>query len=251
MAPVNLTKIVNDNIRRGAAIAEDVAVHGKTLPARVAEALGQPRMEAVLTEAFELGAVAQADAEAALRDADYVHLEEQTDDARLRADRDQTAAVLYSSITRTRGLVESTLGRDALREVGFVGETPTDAVSLSRLAPLVVAKVEKLTVPADELVQVNFAGLASEIAKAHAPLAEVMKATQTDLRENEATLRARNEKLAASTKRQDFMLDLLRLCASFLGDADLNHRLRPNTPRASIPAPAPVPELPRPVIGQG
>lgn len=249
MAPVNLTKVVNDHLRRGAAIAQDVSVHGRTLPARVAEKLGQPRMEAVLAEAFELGAAAQADAEAALRDADYAHLEEQTDDARLRNDRDQTAAVLYSSMTGARSLIESTLGRDAVREVGFVGETPMDAVSLSRLAPLVIAKVEKLSMPANELVQVNFPGVASEIAAAHAPLAEVMKASQTDLRENESTLRARNEKLVVSTSRQDFMLDLLRLCASFLGDADLQHRLRPNTPRASIPAPAPVPELPRPVVG--
>lgn len=240
MAPNNVTKLVNDHLRRDAAIREDLAVHGATLPARVARALGEPELEKALETAFAGAGRAQKRAATSVREADLAHLDEQTDDAGLRMKRDEAAAAVYQALTSSRGFVDTVFGREMVRQVGFVGDTPTDALSLSRLAPLVSAKLKKLPAPADGArAVIDFAGLAADIDHALTPLDEALRATQKDLRENETTLRARNEKIAASTLAQNFSLDLLRLCAAAVDDADLSRRLRVDfrvkaTPEAEV-----------------
>lgn len=242
MAPANLTKLVADKLKRGEDRKHDLAVHGAPLAARVAEALRRPELERPLAALLAEADLAREHNDGHLRQADQTYIAEQSDDVVVRAQRGDAESALYSTLTGARSLVGAVHGPAQVRAVGFVGETPTDLAQLIRLAPVIASGLRKLPEPpSDSRVLLDVDGMSADLEKAAARAQEALTATNSDLRENEAALRARNDALTVAHRSQVFLGELMRLCAMTVGDEDLQHRLR-DRPLSSTAEPEPEPE---------
>lgn len=248
MAPANLTKLVADKLKKGEDRKHDLAVHGAQLAARVAEALRRPELERPLAALFAEADQAREHNDGHLRKTDQTYLAEQSDDVIVRAQKGDAESALYSTLTGARALVEAVHGPAQVRAVGFVGETPTDIAQLIRLAPVIASGLRELPEPPpDTRVLLDVDGMRADLEKAAARAQTALTATNTDLRENEAALRVRNDALTVAHRSQVFLGELLRLCAMTVGDEDLQHRLR-DRPLSSSAEAQPEPET-TPAVG--
>lgn len=227
MAPANLTKLVADKLKKGEDRKHDLAVHGASLPARVAQALGQPGLERPLAALFAEAEQARAQNDGRLVEVDRAYLVELSDDVTVRADKADAESTLYTTLTGVRAVISTVHGPAQVRAVGFLGDTPTDLAQLTRLASVVAMGLHALPPPPPtSRLTVDVGGLCADIDAATASATAALSASKADLRENEAAIRARNDALVASHRSQVFLGELMRLCAMTVGDQDLQHRLR-------------------------
>jgi hypothetical protein len=76
--------------------------------------------------------------------ADDRHLNEIADDLQTLATRDEAVAATRAALMEVREICGTVFGADYVRQLGFDGSTPTDAVQLERLATLVLGNLDNV-----------------------------------------------------------------------------------------------------------
>lgn len=240
----NLSKLVDARLKLLVTVLSDLAVHGPSLPPIVAAALESPACgPAVKTLLDAATALLQKRGEG-LKAADLAHLAELLDDPARRDVRDATSAALYDALVDTRDAVRSAWGPAAVRDLGFLGETPSDPVLLDRLAAAIIEKLSTYRPgpPRNPRLKIDVPGLRADLEAARRPATAALEALAVDARENEVTLRARNDALAGSDRAVSIASGLLTTFAKTAGDADLADRLSSGKHRAGPAEAEPAPE---------
>jgi hypothetical protein len=168
--------------------------------------------------------------------ADAAHEAELGDDAGPRKARDDARDALRDELTDLRDLLRGLFGVEALRGLGFSGETPEDPVVLERFAGEVLDALEKKPRPlpkrkglkwdADDAVQ-TLKQLRGEL---HKHLADVAR----EAREAQATLTARNAAMDAFDDRYRRVVGFLDGLFRLGGQEALADRLRPAARKAAL-----------------
>ncbi|MFT3775111.1 MAG: hypothetical protein QM820_57930 [Minicystis sp.] len=173
-------------------------------------------------------------AEGDLVAADAAHDAELGDDVAPRLARDAARDTLYTTLTDQRDWLRGLFGADALRGLGFSGETPIDPVVLERFAGQVIEALKKplpktrrpgVTWDVNDTLQTLIAQR-DELSK---QLGDVVR----EAREAQVTMTARNAAMEALDDRTRRMLGLFEGVLRLGGQDALADWLRPTTRRGA------------------
>jgi hypothetical protein len=181
--------------------------------------------------------ILRADREA-LEAADRAHIEELREDGEARRRRDAAVALVYSHVSRLRGMVETLFGAGAgARVFALRGETSRNPQVLRRQAERVVARLrdtaEPLPGPMLAGVAVDPEDWAAGIEPALGELKAALPQVDHDRRQAEATLCRKREALERHDRTYAAVTSIL---SGLYRLAELDHydrRLRPTTPRSA------------------
>lgn len=165
--------------------------------------------------------------------ADEAHIAELADDAAPREARDSAATALYDEIVDLRDWLKGLYGAGALRPLGFSSDTPRDPVALERFAGEVMSALGKATLPKPLRKGVKWdpGETLEKLGAMRAALNTHLKDVAREVREAQATLRTKNDALAAYDERfgraASFLVGLFNLA----GETALADRVRPSARR--------------------
>lgn len=192
-----------------------------------------------------------ARAESEMVNADAAHEAELSDDAAPRNARDAARDALYDEVSGLRDWLRGLFGADALRGLGFTGETPDDPVVLERFAGQVIDALEKKPLPKPRRTGVNWdaAEAVQTLKDKRAELKKHLADVAREAREAQVTLAARNDAVAVFDDRYRRVIGLLDGLFRLGGQDALADRLRPTARKTAqgaeeAPAPSPVHEMP-------
>lgn len=195
------TKGVLDRQRIGRAIVAAARTHAKEVDERLQEILAIALEEDAAVPDFEelqllLARYLELRTEG-LVVADDAHFEETADDTDPRLRRKAAASDLYRTVRGIRDAVHAAFGSDRAKELlGYEGETPTDPLTLQRVATAALAKLREA--PPDVLplqlegIQLDLGALASQLQPALDELTSALDEVALEAREAESTLGAKD-----------------------------------------------------------
>lgn len=192
-------------------------------------------------------------AEAALVAADLTHERELADDAEPRRARDEAAAAVRDQLIELRDLAEVLYGPATVQALGMTGETPTDAVALSRQAAAVLSALAglKLPKPRRKGAELSPKEIETELRTAATALDKALAAVSRETREAQVSQSARDQAVTEYDRRYGATTAVLSALLAASGEQALADRLRPpagrrrrgaeNPDDPSPPEPAPGP----------
>lgn len=223
----NLMKRVNEIVKRDEDVLQGLAVHAVDLPERMSRFLDHPGVADATRTLLDAAGGKVRRCMKQTQDADHAHLVELSDNDGIGKARLSAADDVYRELVAVRSIVDSVHGAQAVRELGFIGDTPRDPESLGRLGALVITKLDGLpAMAATRRVALDVRGLKADLAATLEPLTAANDAFRRDRKEDEATLRERNNAIDEDDRSALFLKQLLVTFATGLGDADLVERLR-------------------------
>lgn len=184
-----------------------------------------------------------ADAESSLVAADLAHERELADDAEPRRRRDQHAAGLREQLIELRELLNALYGPEAAAALGMSGDTPIDALALSRQGKNVLAALSSVRLPKPRRrgAELSVKEIESELKPVVAALDQALADVARESREAEATLSARDSAWAEFERRYSVTTSVFAALLAAAGETALAERLRPTPGRKSRPEPEPEP----------
>ena len=170
-----------------------------------------------------------ADAQKTLIAADLAHERELADDAAPRRARDDAASEVRGQLISLREMVSVMYDPSAVQELGIIGDTPSDAVAVSRQATAVLSALGtvKLPKPRRKGAEVNLKEIEAELRPAAASLSKALSAVPREVREAEVTLSARNQAMAEYDRRYSATTAVLSALLLSAGEQALADKLRP------------------------
>lgn len=187
-----------------------------------------------------------AESESSLVAADLAHERELADDAEPRRRRDQQAALLREQLIELRELLSALYGPEAAAALGMSGDTPIDALALSRQGKNVLSALASVRLPKPRRrgAELSPKEVESELKPIVAALDQALADVAREAREAEATLSARDTAWAEFERRYSAATGVFFALLSAAGETALAERLRPAAPRRSRPEPEPEPPTP-------
>ena len=184
-----------------------------------------------------------SDAESTLVAADLAHERELADDSEPRRRRDEHAAALREQLIDLRDLVSALYGTDATLALGMSGETPTDAVALSRQGKNVLLALASVRLPKPRRrgAELSPKEIEAELKPAVAALDQALADVARESREAQATLAARDTAWAEFERRYSATTAVLAALLAAAGETALSEKLRPSAGRKPQPQPEPEP----------
>lgn len=169
----------------------------------------------------------------ALVEADAAHLNELGDDATARDQRDAAAESLRALLVERRQLLAGVFGTGYLKELGFEGRTPEDAVALARFARRVAENLERVPTPPSLIPGVTLAPAAwrQPVVSVVEALEAAIGSVRTEEREAEATVVTKKEAMAAYDRTFTDTATLLSALLNAAGERALADRVKPSTRR--------------------
>ncbi len=163
---------------------------------------------------------------------DAAHEAELLDDPEVRKRRDDAAFATSHELVELREVLTGLYGSATAAKV-LPGPTPQDAAMLVRFAGEVAANLKKVEFPAPRVegAKLDAAHLAKSIGAKGAALAAELKAVQTEVREAEASLSAKNEAIAAYDEVFVAVANGLQGILKLAGRNDLAAKVRPSLRR--------------------
>lgn len=185
-----------------------------------------------------------AESESKLFAADLAHERELSDDAEPRRRRDQQAALLREQLIDLRELVTALYGSESAAALGMSGDTPTDALALSRQGKNVLSALSSVRLPKPRRRGAELAPkeIESELRPVVSALDQALSDVAREQREAEATLSARDTAWAEFERRYSASTYVFSALLSAAGETALAERLRPTPGRKSRPEPEPEPK---------
>lgn len=189
--------------------------------------------------------------------ADSEHAKELSDDNEPRAERDEAAEDLYSSVMEVKAAVETMFGVAWAQKLGLAGGLPRDAATLSRATGDLLATLRTAKLPKPKLLGIARWDVDPWVAKLDAQrkrLEKALKEVTREAREAQATLVEKNRAVdaydTAFAGSVACAVGLLRL----VGEHEHAARLRPSDRRPGTLAsdeptsqePEPEPATPEP-----
>jgi len=181
----------------------------------------------------ELTARALDSAEATMSAADEANLRELSDDDAPRRARDEAAAALSDELVALREWLTGLYGPGALKSLGFSSATPEDPVVLERFAGEVISGIQAKPLPKPRYKGVKWdpTETIAKIETLRTDLQSHLADVAREVREAEATLRAKVDAIVAYDERfsgvATFLVGLFRLA----GETALAERVRPSSRR--------------------
>jgi hypothetical protein len=235
-----LSKQVTDRQKSARAVASAGRDHGADVAASLT-ALLSPHLqkgEALpdIPLLIELTARSLDSAELAMTTADEGHVSELADDDAPREARDAVAKRLSAELVDLREWLTILYGRAALGALGFEAPLSEDAIAIERFTGEVIHALTRkpLPTPLRQGVKWDPTATLTKIEALRAELQGHFKDIAREVREAHASLRAKNESIAAYDERfgrvTAFLVGLFR----FAGKPALAERVRPSRRRPGL-----------------
>lgn len=166
--------------------------------------------------------------------ADEAHAVELTDDAGLRAKRDEAAEALRAMLVALRDGLVGLYGASTPGAVGLAGPTPTDPVVLVRVAREVAKGLRQpgvLPPPRYAGAKIDVLAEAAGLEALAGHLEVAIEAVASDLRENQVTKTARDGAMSRHDRVYSRVANVLSALFDFAGEEELADRIRPTLRR--------------------
>jgi hypothetical protein len=172
-------------------------------------------------------------ARAQMETADEAHEAELRDDQEPRDLRDKMAVEVYERLIGLRDSTVAMYGVGVARELGLVGETPTDPVVLLRQGTQVANALSKIKLPPSRLpgTSLDPAALRTALMATLGALEGHLNDVARETREAQATLTAKHRAINNYTRNFSGTADALSGLLLIAGEPELAERVRPSRRR--------------------
>ena len=232
------SKLVVDRQKSAAQVAAAGETHAGTIGAALPTALSPVLQEGEAVPnvtflvvllmrylLFKLNLMVTADE---TRDSELRH------DAKPRAARDTVARQLYDQILQVRDTVTGIYGEAIARELGLVGETPSEPVALMRLANQVAEELGQMHLPTPRMlgVTLDVAAIVQSLTAITSQLDTHLADLAREARQAQTTLTNKNRAIAGYDTTYTAIIQILSGLLLLAGEPELAERIRPTRRRA-------------------
>ena len=225
-----LSKMITDRVRSAGKVLAAGATHQAVVVSKLDSAYGAgAEAGQLLTKVM----AALKSSSETMQAKDLLYLNELSDDAAPRANRDALSDTVHNQVINIRSFVGGNFTPELVAQLGFKGPTPVDPVAVLRLAQAVEAQLGQvdLSKPRLPLVQVNAQDLIDLI---HAPAEALQKAIDqvfTEKREAEEALLNKRKATDKYDKTFSLAANLPSTLLQTAGEDELARRVRPSMAR--------------------
>ena len=227
------SKMVTDRQKSSESVQAACNTHRDAMASGIAETLGDPSLVKNALTLITKAVDRLREDTAAMITADDANIRERGEDSNARTQHEQATAALREELIDLRGGVASILGANAVRTLGYVGDTPNDPIALERLAKTVVGSLDKLAAikPRREGFSLDPKPWKERITACAAAATSARNALTTELRESEATQTAKDKAIERYDRTFTHVATLASAQLDIAGEHELARRVRPSVRR--------------------